>query len=62
MRSMKNMNMWILVVVVLGFLYMSRESFKPATSPCPSMCRTRGNMHPVCVQGRQEGRPNCGHA
>ena len=55
---MKNM-MWILIVVlVLGFLYMSRESF--GTSSCPSFCRTPGNMHPVCVQGRLDGRANCG--
>jgi hypothetical protein len=31
---MKNMNMWILVVVlVLGFLYMSRESYREYIRP-----------------------------
>ena len=30
---MKNMNMWILVVVILGFLYMSRESYREYIRP-----------------------------
>lgn len=37
-----------------------RKGGRVAQSGCPSFCRNAGNMHPVCVQGRKDGRPNCG--
>jgi len=37
-----------------------RKGGRIAQSGCPSFCRNAGNMHPVCVQGRKDGRPNCG--
>jgi hypothetical protein len=41
-------------------LGMGRKGGRVAQSPCPSFCKNAGNMHPVCVQGRKDGRPNCG--
>ena len=60
---MKKTLFWFGVVVIVFLLYKSFEHFRigpPADSPCPSMCRNAGNMHPICVEGRKQGRPNCG--
>jgi hypothetical protein len=44
----------------LGSGKKGKKGGRVAQSPCPSMCQNAGNMHPICVQGRKDGRPNCG--
>jgi len=44
----------------LGSGKKGKKGGRVAQSPCPSFCKNAGNMHPVCVQGRKDGRPNCG--
>ena len=52
---------WGGLVLLAFLLYRSFEHFghRP-DSPCPSMCRNAGSMHPICVEGRKQGRPGCG--
>lgn len=58
---MKKSLFWIGLVVLAFLVYKSFEHFRPPTQgPCPSFCRNAGSMHPVCVEGRKEGRANCG--
>lgn len=63
MKLFTKRNLYIAVALAVVYvLYTSYDFFtqRPHTSPCPSFCRNAGNMHPACVQGRKEGRPNCG--
>ncbi len=60
---MKKVLFWVGLAVLAYFVYKSFEYFRVgpgADSPCPSMCRNAGSMHPICVEGRKQGRPNCG--